>query len=133
MTLHQQIYQDFVEQLKNTKDDNYPLTMHLGMSGISYTDFCKYVFHNYVETKPSFKLTKIGFVILRKMYQCWDFKLKDSDILLFSTGKFTIFLHKKLKLPYYYDSHQFVVFGSEIALELQMASGDIQLWEQMFS
>ena len=131
--LYQQIYKDFVEQLNNGKDNDHLLAIHQGMCEITYEDFCKYIFHNYTTAFPTLKLTKIGFVILSKMYQCWKFELKNTDLSLFSSGKITIFLHKKIKVPYYYDSRQFVVFGSEPALELQMASGDIELWEQMFS
>ena len=131
MVLHKQIYTDFVELINGKESEDFAI--HQAMCGITYEDFCKYIFHNYMEKFPTLKLTKIGFVILSKMYQCWKFELKGTDISLFSTGKITIFLYKKIKVPYYYDSHQFVVFGSEPALELEMASCDIRLWEEMFS
>lgn len=129
--MHKEIYKTFCERINQTDEcGTQVLGQHRGMIGLDYPQFCAYVFSNWTPRNRSLKLTKIGFIILSKMYQCWKFEVADHTSL--STAKGQLFLQRHLKSPYYYDMNVLGVFNRESALEIEVASRDLQLWQSMF-
>lgn len=128
---HQQIYQHFLQKLGQTETEFF--STHSAMRELEYEGFCKYMFQNWTPSQPSFHLTNIGFVILSRMYQTWRFTLDQQPPNLFNTAKTCLFLRRHVTSPHYWDKKWFYLFNSELALELEMAAGDLSTWIEMFS
>ena len=129
--LHQQIYTDFVTKIG--QPDTTFAQSHGSMHTLGFEDFCSYMFQNWTASNPTFKLTNIGFVILSRMYQHWEFDIRTQPANLLHIPNIQVFIFRHLKSPYYGDHSKFYVFDSEKAMELDMAGGDLKLWCEMFA
>ncbi len=129
--LHKQIYQDFLDKLGQTESE-FAQT-HGAMLELDYEGFCRYIFTNWTSLQPSYRLTNIGFLILSRMYQFWEFDISKQPFNTFNIPKVHIHLYRNVKSPYHYTPKSFHLFHSERALELEMAGGDILVWAEMFS
>ena len=125
--IHQQVYDDFVQRIGSLNQDQW-----LAESSMTQDRFLKLVFVNYAPAYPSLALTHVGFTILKGMYQVWCVPLATDSVHTHISGNVMLTLHRHMKTPYYLDPKNIYVFGSEAALELEMASRDIVTWSKMF-
>lgn len=130
---HIKIYEDFLEGVKTGEDYGYLLSIHQGMKDMSFHEFCKYIFYNWTPSWHNHRLTKIGNVVLSKIYDTWKFDINEENFYILSTGKASLFLINHMKCPYFYDKNQLVIYGHEPVMEFEMAGRDIKLWIDMFS
>jgi hypothetical protein len=126
------IYEDFIKGLDSGEDYGYLLSIHKGMKDISFHEFCKYVFYNWSPSNHIPRLTKIGNIVLSKIYNTWKFDITEENSYILSTGKASLFLSKHLNCPYFYDKSQLVIYGCEPAMEFEIAGRDVKLWIDMF-
>lgn len=127
--LHLAIWEDFCEQINpDATERNFPENLVEG----GFEGFCKILFVNWSSTRPSFRLTSTGLLILCRMYQFWEFDISKQPFNTFNIPKVHIHLYRSVKSPYHYDQKRFIVFHSERAMELEMAGGNILTWAEMF-
>jgi hypothetical protein len=123
MHVHEQIHAHFVQLCQEDAEHLPPF-----QSAPDLFTFCKMCFHNFTPMSAPFRLTPTGHVILKKMYEYWQWQLSDEDRANLNKGATIIKLSKALKGPYYWDMRSFFVYHSEHALEYQLVSQDFSAW-----
>ncbi len=121
MNMHDQIWSQF-EQMVQAPDAP---ELRLDAPFTSQSEFLHKCFHNYTQVNKSLKLTPLGHVILKTMYDCWSIDLPED----WSWSAYTIIhMHKKMRMPYYWDRKRFYVYHSEIGLEFELVNRDWRAW-----
>ena len=121
MSLHEQIWQNFEHMIR---DANAP-ELHLHKPFTTKQEFLVQCFHNYTVHNPTLKLTNLGHVILKTMYDCWSTDLPDNWTW---SAQAIIHMHKKMIYPYFWDRRRFYVYHSEIGLEFELVNRDWLAW-----
>lgn len=121
--MFQKIWQDY--QLLTAQAPDLPGVEIQTNSEVAFLRSC---FHNYTPQNAHLRLTPQGHVILKNMYEYWQFQLTDTDLHMLQQGKWLLHLQNHMKAPYYWDRRHFYVYHSEHALEYQLVSQDFSAW-----
>jgi hypothetical protein len=129
--IHRRVYEDWLAHAAHTQaTPSQPLLAN--WLEITEQEFCRVIFHNWSESFASLRCTPTGFTVLKNMYQVWQVSLDTQGVIKPMCGAVSLALHRQLRVPYYVHGKHMWVFGSQPALELEMAGHDLETWAQMF-